>query len=486
MDNLTPHQLTAKTVQEYIDELPMWPDGTKTTDIPLTKMQRRILLLASAGKFFEGLVVFMTGVALPLIVQDFGLNAVEKGVVSAASLIGILIGATALGGLADKYGRKLMFIVEMVLFVIFLVLVSFSPNFISLIIFLFGLGASLGCDYPTAHMVVSESIPSSIRGKTVLGTFGFQAVGALVGTAIGYLILANVPGLHSWRWMYSTAIIPAILVVIGRLSISESGHWLVSVGKIEHAQIELSKLLKRNPPYPKDIIIKESTRQAEQQETHFFALFNKKNIRATVLASIPWFLQDLGTYGIGIFTPTILAGIFGAKIDNPHNIAALLHNDVLAAKGSAFLDLFLIFGIILAILFADKFGRIKLQIIGFFGCGLGLLLASLSNNFQGFASTAALFSGFMIFNLMTNLGPNAQTYLLAGEVFPTAIRGKGAGLAASVGKIGAVSTAFLFPILLADWGSDKILYGLIATSLLGAVVTWFFRIETTGKNLEEI
>ena len=97
-----------------------------------------------------------------------------------------------------------------------------------------------------------------------------------------------------------------------------------------------------------------------------------------------------------------------------------------------------------------------------------------------------IFAGFMLFNFMTNLGPNAQTYLIAGEVFPTAIRGKGAGFAASFAKIGACITAFLFPILLADLGAAKLLYVLVGTSLLGAVVTWLFRIETAGLNLERI
>ena len=69
-----------------------------------------------------------------------------------------------------------------------------------------------------------------------------------------------------------------------------------------------------------------------------------------------------------------------------------------------------------------------------------------------------IFIGFMLFNFMTNLGPNAQTYLLAGEVFPTAIRGTGAGFAAAFGKVGAVPTAFLFPILLAGIGTRTALY----------------------------
>ena len=77
-------------------------------------------------------------------------------------------------------------------------------------------------------------------------------------------------------------------------------------------------------------------------------------------------------------------------------------------------------------------GRIWLQILGFIGCAAGLFIASLSTYFVGGAQTLLIFAGFMLFNFMTNLGPNAQTYLLAGEVFPTAIRGKGAGFAAAV------------------------------------------------------
>jgi MFS transporter, putative metabolite transport protein len=92
----------------------------------------------------------------------------------------------------------------------------------------------------------------------------------------------------------------------------------------------------------------------------------------------------------------------------------------------------------------------------------------------------------MLFNFMTNIGPNAQTYLLAGEVFPTEVRGMGAGFAAAFAKIGAVATAFLFPIVLAAIGTRALLYGLILTSILGAVVTWLYRIETTGVNLDQI
>jgi MFS transporter, putative metabolite transport protein len=95
-----------RTVQDYLDEVPVWPDGTASKFTQLTRMQRRIFWLASAGKFFEGMVVFLTGVALPLIAEEFSLDASEKGFVSVAALAGILVGASGLGGLADHLGAK--------------------------------------------------------------------------------------------------------------------------------------------------------------------------------------------------------------------------------------------------------------------------------------------------------------------------------------------------------------------------------------------
>ncbi len=159
----------ARTAQSFIDEEPVWRDGTRVSMTPMTGMQWLIWTLAAFGKFFEGLVVFLTGVALPLISQEFGLGKTEHGVIGAASLFGILVGALGLGGLSDVFGRKRMFVFEMFLFLAFLCLLVLSPNYPLLVLFLFGLGVALGCDYPTAHVMISESIPSSARGRLVLG-----------------------------------------------------------------------------------------------------------------------------------------------------------------------------------------------------------------------------------------------------------------------------------------------------------------------------
>src|SRR6201996_4169049 len=323
-DIARPNSVRPKSVQDYIDEAPVWPDGTTLKTTPMTGMQWRIWSLAAAGKFFEGFVVFMTGVALPLIVREFSIGAAEKGIVSAASLAGILVGAVLLGGLSDIFGRKRMFIAEMIIFCAFLALLVMCQNFLSLAICLFGLGMALGCDYPTAHMIISESIPSLARGKLVLGAFAFQAIGALAGTGVGCLVLTLVPDLSAWRWMFATALIPAILVTIGRFFITESPNWLSARGQHEKAQIEATKLLIRTPQYPANISLRRHTTDVTQPKQSFWALFDRHNRRATIFASVPWFLQDLGTYGIGIFTPTILAAALGGGSDHVRSVRDLI------------------------------------------------------------------------------------------------------------------------------------------------------------------
>jgi MFS family permease len=334
-------------------------------------------------------------------------------------------------------------------------------------------------------MIISENIPSTARGKLVLAAFAFQAIGALGGVAMGFLVLSVVPEIGAWRWMFASAIIPAVLVTIGRFYIVESANWLSSRGEIEKAEQAAQRLLVRKPQYPNEVKLAASGEHVSHGGG-FAVLFNSENRRATILASVPWFLQDLGTYGIGIFTPTILAAALGANSDHARSVSDLIQQDITAAKGAALTTSLLIFGILFAVLLADLVGRISLQVFGFIGCAVGLFLASLSANFTDGEQLLLIFAGFMLFNFMTNLGPNAQTYLLAGEVFPTAVRGKGAGFAAAFAKIGAVMTAFLFPVLLDTIGTQALLYCLIVTSLLGAAVTWLFRIETTGVSLDSL
>ena len=450
---------------------------------PLSRRQWLVWGLATAGKLFEGLIVFMGGIALPLQAEQFAMTPLQQGCVVSASLLGILIGALALGGLADRFGRRPLFIAEMLVLLLGLLAAAFSPGTPWLLAALLLIGLALGADYPTAHLVIAESIPAAVRGRLVLSAFSAQAVGAVLGTGLAALLLAHPPHLPLplglawpvWRWLYGVAVLPVAAVAAARLLVPESSHWLLSRGEHAAAERELARLLNQPGLSLRDRALPPAQAAADPglDPADWRQLLQAPLRRATVLASVPWFLQDLATYGVAIFTPLLLqADLLQAGLPQ----ADLPHADLLAARSSLLVDLALLPGIAAAIALVDRWGRIPLQIIGFIGCAAALLLAA----------GGQLLLGLLLFQFMTNLGPNAQTYLMAGELFPTPVRGLGAGFAAAAGKVGAVLTAVALPLLLSRWGDALVLSLLAVTSLLGAAVTWCWRLEPMGRELDSV
>jgi len=387
---------------------------------PLNRLQWLGWGLAAAGKLLEGLIVFIGGMALPALSERFGLSPLAQGAFAAASLLGILVGSLALGWLADRIGRRWLFSAELLVLALGLLGAALSPSAPLVLVSLLVVGIALGADYPLAHLVITESVPAGQRGRLVLAAFGCQALGAVLGMAGAAWLLAPRLEPLSWRWLYGLPLLPVLLLALARWRLPESGPWLESRGQ-------------------------------DREPGGLGPLFAPPLRRALALAALPWFLQDLTTYGVGLYLPQLLQG---------------------SRALAAWVELAFLAGMVAAIALVDRWGRIPLQITGFLGCAAGLLLAARAD------LRAQLVVGLLLVQFMTNLGPNAQTYLLAGELFPTALRGRGAGLAAAVGKLGAIAAALAMPVLLQRWGPGPLLPLLAVTSLLGAALTWGLRLDT--------
>ena len=217
----------------------------------------------------------------------------------------------------------------------------------------------------------------------MLGAFGFQALGALAAPASATSCSSLDPTLDAWRWMYATAMFPACSSPLGRFFITESANWLHARGAHRPggaARCSACCTASRNTPQNSAARATPAAgHETDDGKPRFAALFNGRNRRATIFASVPWFLQDLGTYGIGIFTPTILAAAIGNEPDHIRSVSDLISDDILAAKGAAMINVLLIVGIVFAVLLADRVGRIWLQVVGFVGCAVGLLIASFAD-----------------------------------------------------------------------------------------------------------
>jgi predicted MFS family arabinose efflux permease len=185
--------------------------------------------------------------------------------------------------------------------------------------------------------------------------------------------------------------------------------------------------------------------------------------------------MDIATYGVGLFTPVILGAI-----DVSGQGGGAISHDVAATKGSGTIDLFLLFGFLVGVWAVPKFGRIRMQAIGFAGMTFGMILLVIAVHLSNFSLHIPLvFAGFILFNLLMNAGPNSTTFTLAPILFPTQLRATASGFAASVAKIGATLGVFMLPILKGRFGVPTVLGMMAAVSVLGLVVTLIFGHEDT-------
>src|SRR5262249_5319131 len=145
------------------------------------------------------------------------------------------------------------------------------------------------------------------------------------------------------------------------------------------------------------------------------AIFRREYLTRTILVSVPWLLMDMATYGVGLFTPAILAAIHVSG--NTGGVAG----DLSVAEGSGAIDVFLLVGFLVGLWAVPALGRIRMQIAGFAGMAAGMLILLASTQMPADSAwqVPLVFAGFILFNLLMNAGPNATTFTLAPELFPT-------------------------------------------------------------------
>jgi MFS family permease len=435
---------------------------------PLTRYQWRLWFLAAMGPLLDGFDFFIVGVTLPLIVHQFDLDPLGKGLVAVAALAGALVGSLTLGRLADDYGRRRLLLFNCVLFVVFAAASALAWNPISLIVFRFLLGVGIGADYPVGATYIAEIVPARVRARFLVGAMVFLTLGSILGVFVGMLILRSDPTPATWRWILAAGVIPAAMLLVARLRLPESPMWLITQGRFEQA----SRVTTRLTGTP--IQLDESSANEPEPRVPYSYLFAPRYLRRTVFTAVPWALMDIVYYGVGLFTPTILAAI---ATGHHHNYIAA---DIDASMKTLLVQVPLLMGSGLALLLIVRVTRVRLQFTGFLAMSVGLVVAAASTFAPSgsMISLAVLLAGFAIFNLATTSGPGSTTYLLSGESFPTEMRGTGAGFAAGAGKAGALAGTLFLPVIIAHLGMTAVFVILAILCAFGALITKTFAVDT--------
>ncbi|HET9686258.1 MAG TPA: MFS transporter [Pseudolabrys sp.] len=437
--------------------------------------------LASGGTLIDGLSIFSLGVAMPLITSRFSLSAFMVGLIGSALVLGAVFGAVVGGPAADRFGRKPAFLIDMTIITAGALISALAgaPQWVLLGQFIVGVG--IGIDFPVSSSYVSETAPKQARSRMVVATIALQSVGMLLGAAVAIAVLWQRSSSSDWRLIVGTTAAVSLLFLLLRLSLPESPRWLR-----EH---EVSKAAPGSAAPPRATTSLEAVTGSVTAlpGPGFAVLFSRLYRKRTMLVSLPWFLMDVATYGVGLFTPVILGAIHSSsKTTGP------LAAEFADAKGSAAIDLFLLFGFLVGLWAVPRFGRIHMQVIGFVGMTLGMLILVSAELAGGGAAAHVwlVFAGFILFNLAMNAGPNATTFALAPELFPTSVRASAGGFAAASAKVGATLGIFVLPQVKASGGVAAVLIMMAIVSSLGAVVTAMLAREVgeipEGRSLEEV
>ncbi|KAI9013451.1 major facilitator superfamily protein [Hyaloraphidium curvatum] len=455
---------------------------------PMTALRWALWFLAAAGTLLNGFSLLLLGVALPLAVQAFGLDSAIVGIVGAALVFGSVPGSLAGGRLADHFGRKPLLIADLAVVTLGALLSALANGSALLIVGQLVVGFGIGMDFPVGSSYIAETVPSRVRPRLVVASIALQSVGMVLGAAFGLLLVSSIDKISAWRWLMGMLGMSSVVFALARLAAPESPRWLMLKGRSADAARSIARLA------PKQADEAKSLADLAGNEPHVVAgqtagggiagLFAKQWLRRTLLVSLPWLLMDIATYGVALFTPIMI----GAMSDNTANVGPL-GQDVADARSTTWVDISLVVGALLSIFLVPWLGHLPMQEIGFVGMTAGMLVMAIMSFLPGGSSAhiGVSLAALVIYNLFMNAGPNATTYALAPEIFPTQLRGSASGFASSMAKVGATIGAAALPPLQSAAGPGVVLAIMAGVSLAGLLATWLLArgVKIAGGSLEE-
>lgn len=403
----------------------------------MRKRRFNILVVCSLSLFLDGYFLYISTITLPFIINDYNPSMFQLGLLQSSALIGATIGAITIGRLADVYGRKLMLIVNLSFFIVVAILCALAWDIYSLIFFRFLIGIGVGMDYPVCASYLAEVTPKNKASKYMATAMFFNCLSAPIGVFIALIIYLIFPEYLSWRIMFLSCVIPALISFILRVNLPESFLWKAHKRLINKNNSSIDKGMK--------------------------TLFSKKYIKVTISCCIIWFFMDISYYGIALFIPNILSAI------NLESNTTLISDPYSLILDTLIISSFAAIGAMASIFFISKYA-LSMQKIGLLIPGIALVILSLFSE-----NIYILFICFALFNFFINFGPGIVTYYLPTIVYPTSIRATGHGVASGAGKFGAFLGVLSIPILMQSFGANIMLIMLAITLFIGFILTFFIR-----------
>lgn len=439
--------------------------------IPFGRFHWRLLWMGGLGYTFDAMDGAIIAFLLPAVTALWGLTNEQTGVLGSSAMIGYLFGAFFAGTLGDLIGRRAVMMYALAVYCVATLIAAFAPSWQFL--FWWRVIASVGTGAESAIIApfLAELVQKKYRGRFVGSLSGFFSFGFVFAALLGYFVIrASHDG---WRIVQVVSALPIVMLLWWRRSLPESPRWLIERGRSAEAEAEVARIEAQViPPGHASLPLIDSgelpavgVRDGGTFTRNLAALWSPSMRRTTVMLWILWVAITFSYYGFFTWIPTLLVKQ-GMTITKSFGYSIVIY-------------LAQIPGYYSAAFVSEKLDR-KWTIV------LYMVLGGVSAHFMSNAQSDAsiMTAGFLLSFFMN--GTYAGIYAYTPELYPTAFRTTGMGVASAFGRIGGLSAPIVigYTFLRIGFGGVFLITSIVL--VIGALAVGLLGIGTAGKSLEQI
>lgn len=432
------------------------PDGASRSQrlevLRFGPAHRRLLLGSGIGWALDAMDVGLISFVMAALKVQWELSDTTTSWIGSIGFVGMAIGASLGGLLADRIGRRQVFALTLLVYGVATSASALVGSVAALMVLRFVVGLGLGAELPVASTLVSEFAPARIRGRMVVALESFWALGWMLAALIGYLVVPS--GEDGWRWALAVGLVPTIYAAWVRHKLPESVRFLESQGRHDEAEAAVRSFEAGSPG-------RAPLLDAPAEEPVQGGIWQPRFARRTAALWTIWFCVNLAYYGAFIWIPSLLLKQ-GFGIVRSFGFTLVMTLAQLP-------------GYALAAWLIEVWGRRRTLAVFLLGSALAALAYG-----QASSVTAILVAGCAL--SFANLGAWGALYAVSPEVYPTAIRGTGTGAAAGFGRIASIIAPLSVPLLI-GWGGNPLAFGVFAACFATAALAAYFLPETMARQV---
>jgi putative MFS transporter len=426
--------------------------------LPFTREHGRLVVGSGLGWSLDAMDVGLISFVMASLAaqQQWGVTDRELSLIASIGFVGMALGATLGGLLADRFGRRQVFALTLLVFGLATGAAALSWSVGALLVFRFLIGLGLGAELPVASTLVSEYAPARVRGRVVVLLEAFWAVGWTLSALIGFFV---VPGSDSgWRWALAIGALPAVYAVVVRRGLPESVRFLEARGRVTEAEAAVRRFERAARVAPVDSPVVPPRPSPGPR-----ALWAAGSRRRTAALWAVWFSINFSYYGAFIWLPTLL---FDSGLTLVRSFEFTLYITLAQLPGYA-----------AAAILIETWGRRPTLAVFLIGSAAGAAMFGAADG-----ETAVLVTGMVL--SFFNLGAWGALYAVTPEVYPTVLRATGAGAAAGFGRLASIAAPLCVPPLRDAGGAGWVFGTFAAFFLVGALASWWLP-ERRGEALDD-